>query len=559
MAKYVLVADTSLIYTFRDFPLLDFLPSAPKAAVPGPIYKFLKGKSPGMFPDGQLLHAPYSIRKLEAILLQRHPKEEIAVTDINNASRFIDNDTAIIAVSTMDPFGIGPLTMSYAALFGGDFYAWVRAEWEDLIQKVNKLRAGKKAKLIVGGPGVWEFTVLRDEFEKLNIDYAVQGETDDVLNDLFDQILSGNVDTKMFKIGYNTFDSNFRMNEVHDEKFIARTSYGAYPKLEQIPTIVHPSTKSMVEIMRGCGVGCDFCEVTLRPLRYYTLDMIGREIEVNIREGGTHKAWLHSDEFFGYKHGQFFVPNEEALTELMSFIMSIKGVENSNPTHGRVSIPAGYPELIEKLSNIMHAGPRNWIGIQTGLETGSDELARKHMPAKTLPLKIGVDGSWQEIVWKGVQVMTKYYWRPAFTVQVGQEGETDEDNWDTVALINRLSNSYVDGRPFEFTVTPMLNVPLGRIKSRQLNRGMLTPSMLAVYYASYRHLSKMASRDAGDESKGNPATRMAMTGVMNLGGYGMMKFIEGITKKGGVDIERAKNWGTEHKKRLESMTEVVNA
>ena len=50
-------------------------------------------------------------------------------------------------------------------------------------------------------------------------------------------------------------------------------------------------------------------------------------------------------------------------------------------------------------------------------------------------------------------------------MQVGQKGETDEDNWDTVALINRLSNSYVDGRPFEFTVTPMLNVPLGRIKS----------------------------------------------------------------------------------------------
>ncbi len=559
MAKYVLVADNSLIFTFRDFPLLDFLPSAPKAAVPGTIYKFLRGKYPKTFPDGQLLHAPYSIRKLEATLLKKHPKEEIAVTDIANAHRFIDHGTEIIGVSTMDPLGIGPLTMSYAAIFGGDFYAWVRAEWESLIAQLNRLRQGKRAKLVVGGPGVWEFTILREDFERLNIDYAVQGETDDVLNELFEQIISGSIDKSMFKVGYNTFDANFRMSEIHDEKFIARTSYGAYPKLEQISTIVHPSTKSMVEIMRGCGVGCDFCEVTLRPLRYYTLEMIKKEIEVNVNEGGATKAWLHSDEFFGYRHGPFFVPNEEALVDLMQAVMSVKGIETSNPTHGRISIPAGYPELVKKLSGVMRTGPKNWVGIQTGLETGSEELARKHMPAKTLPLKIGVDGSWQEIVWSGVQELTRYYWRPAFTVQVGQEGETDEDNWDTVALINRLSNSYVEGRPFEFTVTPMLNVPLGRIKGKQLNRSMLNPSMLAVYYASYRHLAKMATRNAGMESKGNPAAKMAISSVINLGGYAMMKFIEGMAKKGGVDIERAKVWGIGNKSRLESITEVMNA
>lgn len=559
MTRYVLVADSSLIYTFRDFPLLDFLPSAPKAAIPGKVYKFLRGRPPRTFPDGQILHAPYSVRKIEAAMLKKHTKEEIAVTDINNAGKFIDENTEVIGVSTMDPFGIGPLTMSYAALFGGDLYAWVRAEWEDLMVKVNELRKGKKAKLVVGGPGVWEFTVLRDEFEKLNVDYAVQGEMDDVINELFDQVVSGSIDRNMFKVGYTTFDSDFHMTTINDDRFIARTSYGAYPKLEDIQTIVHPATKSMVEVMRGCGVGCDFCEVTLRPLRYYTTEMIKSEIEVNVREGGTSKAWLHSDEFFGYRHGQFFVPDEDALVGLVKEVMSVKGIKSSNPTHGRISIPAGYPDLMKKMSEAMHAGPRNWIGVQTGLETGSEELAKKHMPAKTLPLKIGVDGSWQEIVWKGVQVETKYYWRPAFTVQVGQEGETDQDNWDTVALINKLSNSYVDGRPFEFTVTPMLNVPLGRIKSRALNRNMLTPSMLAVYYASYRHLAKMSSRDAGAESKGNPAVRMAITGVIGLGGYAMLKFVEKIAKKGGLDIEKAKSYGIEHKKKLESVTEMLNA
>ncbi len=559
MTKFVLVADSSLVYSFRDFPLLDFAPSAPKAAIPGTVYHFIRGKHPATYPDKQLLHAPYSIRKLEAILLQKHPRQDIAVTDINEAHRFITDDTEIIGVSTMDPLGIGPLTMSYAAIFNGDLYAWVRAEWETLIKQLNRLRKGKKAKLVVGGPGVWEFTILRDDFMKLGIDYAVQGETDDVLNELFDQIIQGNVDRNMFRVGYNTFDESFHMSAVDDNKFIGRLSYGAYPPLEKIPTIERPAVKSMVEIMRGCGVGCDFCEVTLRPLRYYTLDMIKKEIEVNIKEGGFHKAWLHSDEFFGYRHGQFFEPNEEALSELLNMVVSIKGVRSANPTHGRISIPAGYPELVEKLSNIMHAGPNNWIGIQTGLETGSEALAKKHMPAKTLPLKIGPDGSWHEIVWNGVKVETKYYWRSAFTVQVGQAEETDEDNWETVALINKLSNSYVDGKPFEFTVTPMLNVPLGRIKGRQIGKGVLTPSMLAVYYASYQHLVKVATRNSGYELKGNKAAKMALSGVINLGAKGMMKYVEWVAKRGGCDIERAKRYGIEHKQRIESVTELTNS
>ncbi|MEM3281976.1 MAG: hypothetical protein QW591_02595, partial [Candidatus Micrarchaeaceae archaeon] len=272
MARYVLVADSTLIYTFRDFPLLDFLPSAPQKSVPRVIYNFLRGKPPKTYPDGQLLHAPYSIRKIEAALLQKNPREDVAVTDIFNAHRFIDDKTEVIGVSTMDPYGIGPLTMSYAALFG-DPDAWVRQEWYDLIDYLNKLRAGKKAKLVVGGPGVWDFTVLNDDFAKQKIDYAVQGEIDDVANELFEQIATDSIDTKMFRRGYITFDSMFHMISVDDERYIARTSYGAYPSLEKIPTIVRPSIKSLVEIMRGCGIGCDFCEVTLRPLRYYTIDM----------------------------------------------------------------------------------------------------------------------------------------------------------------------------------------------------------------------------------------------------------------------------------------------
>jgi len=559
MTKYVLISDSTLSYDYRNFPLLDFLPCAPGDKIPGKVYRFLKGPAPAVLPDGETKYAPYAIRKIEAALLRDNPKKDVAVAHEDYLSNFITDDTEIIGVSTMDPLGIGPTTMSYAALFGGDLDSWVRREWDSLIERINIARKGKKAKLVIGGPGVWEFTILRDEIEKYNFDYIVQGEMDDMVSELFKEISEDNIDKKLFMRGYMTYDDHFRKVLKNDDLFIARgIGMRAYPALEDIPEIVHPSEKGMVEVMRGCGVGCDFCEVTLRPLRYYPLDMIKHEIEVNVNQGGVDNAWLQSDEIFEYKHEKMFTPNQDALTDLFKMIMGIKGIKTTNPTHGRISIPAAFPDLMKKLSEIAKAGPDNWIGIQTGVETGSDSLALKHMPNKTMPLRIGSDGSFQEIVWEGVYNETKYYWRSAFTIQVGQAEETDEDNWDSIAMINRLSNSYVDGRPFEFTVTPLVNVPLGRIKSRNLNT-LLNPVQLGVYYASYRHLAKMAIRDGFKNTHGNPIARMGTGSIISLGGELMLKVVERIAKKNGVDIEKVKRYGIENSKEISSLSMMAKA
>lgn len=559
MTRFVLVSDSTLSYEYRNFPLLDFLPCAPSSAVPPPVYKFLRGRPPPVTRRGELKLAPYAIRKLESALLDVYDKKDVVVAHEDYMDRFIDDDTELIGVTTMDPLGVGPTTMSYFALLGGDLRPWVRVDWEDLLGRINKLRQGKKAKLVVGGPGAWEFTVLPDEIDKFNIDYIVQGEIDDVVPMLFEQMAQGDIDPKYFYNGYMTYDEKFRKVMKKDDRFISRgVSLSSYPKLEDIPTIRNPSVKGMIEVMRGCGVGCDFCEVTLRPLRYFPTEKVVEEISINVK-AGQHNAWLHSDEIFGYKHGNMFTPNEDALAELFTGVMSVKGLHTSNPTHGRISIAAGFPEMLERLSKILKAGPRNWIGIQTGVETGSERLALQHMPNKTLPLRIGSDGSWKEIVWSGVYNETKYYWRPAFTIQVGQEGETTEDYWDTISMINLLSNSYVESRPFEFTITPLLNVPLGRIKSNSLNTNMLTKEQMAVYYASYRHLAKMAIRDGFSDSEGGFLARVGTGSLISGGGFLMMKWIERLAVKMGVDIEKVKRYDVDHKKEITSLSALSRA
>jgi radical SAM superfamily enzyme YgiQ (UPF0313 family) len=544
LARYVLVSDTTLSRNYRSVPLLDFLASAPTSGLPASIYSFLRGPPPAAV-GGRALLAPYSLRKLEASLLREYTKDEVVVAHEDHIEEFVDSDTEVVGVTTMDPLGLAPLTMSYAVFFETAAPAYVQREFEALISRINRARAGKKAKLVVGGPGVWELTVRPGELERHNIDYAFQGEADDIVSDLFRYVTDGHPENTEFFRGYQTFDGDFHKQWTDNEKFITRYQFSKqFPKLEDIPEIVSPSVKGMVEVMRGCGIACDFCEVTLRPLRYYPIEKVRKEISVNV-SAEMNNVWLHSDEIFAYRHGRDFVPDEDAIVELFQGVLATKGIAHMNPTHGRISIPAAYPRLIRRLSETLGAGPDEWIGVQMGIETGSDRLAEAHMPNKTLPLRVGPDGSWGEIVWRGTYTLNKYYWRPAFTVQVGQAGETPEDNWDTVALINRMSASTLDsGRPFEFTVTPMQNVPLGVLKSQRSASLRLDHSQLAVYYVSYRHLAKIAIRNALRSSgETNPFTRYATGTLIGAGAWAMLQSVSRICRRRGLDLEKASSHG----------------
>ncbi len=549
LAKIVLVSDTTLDRDYSQFPLLDFLPCAPSSLVPKLIWDYLRGKPPPS-DNGRASIAPYALRKLESALLQEHAPEDIVVAHIDHLEDAIKDDTEVIGVYTMDPLGFGPLTMSYSVLFSNNSKPWVRVEFEALMARLNRAKQGKKARLAVGGPGVWELTVMPELMDTLGIDLAFQGECDDIANEVFDDIGSGAIFGSDYYGGYSSFGDRFKQSWVPHTRFATRKpGYKQFPNLDEIPLIRKPTVKGLVEVMRGCGIGCDFCEVTLRPIRYYTPEMAMKEVGVNTA-AGQGSSWVHSDEIFAYKHGPHFVPNKEALEELFTAIMSVKGSASANPTHGRISIPAAYPDVPLAVSKIVRANMGHWIGIQVGLETGSDRLAAIHMPNKTLPMRIGPDGTWQDIVLEGLRKLNEAYWRPAFTVQVGQADETPEDNWETVALVNRMGAMEVNGRPAEFTVTPMQNVPLGRIKSRKLSHEMLDSSQLAVYYACYYNLMKITRRNMVRDSSGNVVKRVMVASALGLGSWGLLRLVEGICKRHGVDLEKVKRHGIDRREEI---------
>ena len=179
----------------------------------------------------------------------------------------------------------------------------------------------------------------------------------------------GNMDPfrkrKDFKVDIKEFK---RENKTLHGRFV---NFWDRPDLDEIPNIVEPSMHGMVEVMRGCGRGCKFCDVTLRSLRYYSPEKVKKEIEVNIKKGGMDRAWIHSDDIFVYGMdigtSKNMEPNRDALEDLYKAIMSTV-VVNTNPTHGTLSGAIADEILLPSLSNLPNAGPDKLIGIKCGLE-----------------------------------------------------------------------------------------------------------------------------------------------------------------------------------------------
>jgi hypothetical protein len=95
----------------------------------------------------------------------------------------------------------------------------------------------------------------------------------------------------------------------------------------------------------------------------------------------------------------------------------------------------------------------------------------------------------------------------------------------------------------------MQNVPLGKMRSLDFSSLPLDRSQLAVYYASYRHLYKVAYRSAKNPRiNGTPSAGAIGTGaILALGAWATLRVIATQCRKGGLDLEKAARYGLDRK------------
>ncbi len=509
--RIVLTSDPSLTSTFRNIPLLDFLPCAPVEDIPKFIYQILDTQLPDK--DGVLIQAPYAIRKVEAALLINggFKREDVVVAHPKKIEKFIDEKTTIVGVNTMDPYGMGPVTLMCTK--GGKKTSYSKYLFTSFIRRLRDFRERKeyKFKIVVGSQAGWQFELRQDLTEELGIDHVIWGETEHVIGDIFMEIESGGAD-KFIKI-------NTR------------------PRVEEIPPVINPAHNGIVEVMRGCGRGCRFCSPNLRMARFYPIEKILREVDVNLSVG-QRTAWLHSEDIFNYmvEDRRNFYPNEDAIIDLFERVLS--KIDFANPTHGTVAGALAAPRILRRVAELNHANLNKWMGIEVGFETASPELIKKIANNKMRPFSAE---EWPWVLLNGTYAFNKFYWFPAYTTIVGLPWETDEDEIDTARLIITMEKKLYEklGKKAHFIVIPLGFVPMGGLKECEffnINENLTKGSILHIYHA-WRHLAWEVDHGLKRVTKGNPNFLIFLP-LAKLGSRLIIHSIRKWAIKKGIDVDK---------------------
>jgi radical SAM superfamily enzyme YgiQ (UPF0313 family) len=424
MAEVVLTADRTLMSNYHNNEFLGFGTCAPPNFIPEWLYSYL------FFPplkttSGHPHQAPYGLRKTEAQLL----KEGFHVETVspNHLGRYLAN-AKVLGIHTMDPFGLGPASSTLASLFKKQPY--LAKHFQSLLKSPAIKKAKQNGlKVIVGGPGAWQFRYREKAAKDLGIDCIIEGEAENIIGKIFKGAIEG-----------EPISSHY---EVAD---------GEAPTLEEIPDIVQPSVNGLVEIGRGCCRGCQFCNVTLRPLRWYPIEKINRELTVNVDSGNTGTC-LHAEDVMLYGSNNT-IPNEEKLLQLHELVT--KKVTGVCWSHCSFAAVASKPKLLSKLSELILQN-QTWWGAEVGIETGSPEIAKRIMPAKAHPFSAD---NWHDVVVDGLGVMHDNMLAPACTLIVGLPEEEESDVMKTLELVDDLKD-------MRSLIVPLFFVPLGKLRSEE--------------------------------------------------------------------------------------------
>jgi radical SAM superfamily enzyme YgiQ (UPF0313 family) len=90
----------------------------------------------------------------------------------------------------MDPFGLGPASSTFASILKKE--PFLAQHFRNLLEK-PRIRKAKKhgLKIIVGGPGVWQFRYRPKFVEEYGIDCIIEGEAEKVVGKIMRAALNG--------------------------------------------------------------------------------------------------------------------------------------------------------------------------------------------------------------------------------------------------------------------------------------------------------------------------------------------------------------------------------
>jgi len=211
--------------------------------------------------------------------------------------------------------------------------------------------------------------------------------------------------------------------------------------------------------------------------------------------------------------------------------MHLPRVRHCYPTHGTVSAAVTNPGLIRDLSEIVHAGPDKWIGIQSGIETGSPRISRQVLHRKAAPFS---PEEWPDVVVQGTEILNRNHWFPAYTIILGLPGETPEDAWMTVDLIDRMEQ--IPGG--HFITAPLTFVPVGALRGQEFYNldEQVDEARFNVAYRAWRHIVLETERGLWRMTRLPLPIRILVVATARLGSRYVLGLMERYARRRGFRI-----------------------
>ena len=488
--KIVLTADRTLMSEYHGGLFLGFSACVPEGLIPDRLYFSLLCPSISVNRDGSVKFAPCGIRKIEATLLNfGFQREDVIVAHPEFLDKVVGSDTKVFGIAENDPLGVAPATSSFTALLGGEAYMAIK--FRELLN--NPAIKKYKPKIVVGGPGAWQLESVETRKE-LGIDSVIVGEGERVVGSIFEKAVNGET--------------------------LPEIVHGEVVPEEEIPIIKGPTICGLVEIARGCGRGCAFCVPTLQVYRCLSLEHILKEVEVNLRAGK--QPLLHAEDVLRYKAKGLRV-NKEAVINLFRTVQNHPGVRTTSLSHIALSSVLDAPDVVEEISSILSLGERApWTAAQTGIETGSPKLIKKHMAGKCKPFK---SEDWPEVVVNSFEILSRNNWLPCGTLILGLPGETEKDVELTIRLVEDLE-------PFKSLIVPLFLVSMGGLKNKAKSFTLenMTNKHYELYLKCWEHNLNWAPALVKDYSRMSIKGKATQYGLKLFFSYGIKLATELVCK-----------------------------
>lgn len=442
----VLTADRTLTADYRL--LFDGMLAASQTTTAPPVLFERLLMPRGRRSGGRAVVAPLGLRRIEAALLAAgFSPDEVVVASEDQLDSVIGRATRIIGISSGEPAGLGMNTSTMTAIVGGRIYP--EAMFRRLIRKVHRLNRDVSAKIVLGGPGAWQIAGDSTKCHELGVDHVIAGYAEENVAGMFRSLLR--------------------------QETVPQVVPGGSTPTASIPPIRGASTMGVVEISRGCGLGCSFCTIGRVPMVHLPPKTILADVETNVAAGMPNIALL-SEDFFRY--GADGVKTDpDALVTLLRSIRQIPQAGFIQIDHANVASVAQYDDSQLQTIHDLLVGQntQRYVWVNLGVETVSGELLKQI--GAGAKCKRSESEPWGDFCTRQLRRLCQTRFFPMASLVIGLPGERDEHLQETLSWVKSLGDQ-------RLAIFPVLYAPVDG--SPPLNPRQLRPLHWELMRACYR-------------------------------------------------------------------------